>query len=406
MSYQPIIIKFTKLHFSTNTVARDVQDQLTRHDTAIKELQASNQEIKESLKTSNQELAEFKAATLRLTKLSENVLKRFDAMISGKTALPSSSSSEVEQLTCSTSTTTSTTTTTTSTTSNKMDTETVSVSTVHVYTFGKPPVPKHQAAVKKSALRITKALHQPASSPRPLSLRRKVIKPTDEQEEKPLVGKSKSPIRRKKVVEEAIVIKDSDDENDNSMPQLTEISQASPSITKKRKRIFVKEQESEPKRPKIVPRNVTKNQQARDNFTSAVLLIPDWLPQSFCALTYLVVKFFWVHEECVYQLKTIHQNERGQQNSSYRNKFHEIGRKAAQFFDNEAKIKLESDKLATIVSILPWYKKHQPQWSRPNIHQNTSHNSIRKFKFKTRTDFIENFLAQIGGECLICNSTQ
>ena len=378
--------------FSKTNVPQSVQDQLTQHDLAIKNLQASNKEIKQTLEKTNNELSEYKV-------LSKKVLDKLDILIDGSATLPSSSP-VMEQLECST-TTTSTTTTTSSTTTAKTNTETVTVSTAKIYTFGKPPMPRRQNAVKSAALQITDA-QQPkeASTIRPLSLRRKIHKPADIKEDETATTQKKTISRRKPIIEDTIVIKDSDDENDNSLPVLTKITQSSPDMPKKRKRIFVETQEPEPKRSKIVPRNVTKNQQLRDNFTSAVMTIPTWLPYSFCALTYLVVKFYWVHEECVYQLKTIHQNERGQRNSSYRNKFHDIGHKAAQFFDQEAKTKLDNDKLATIVSILPWYKKHQPQWSRPNIHPNTSHNSIRKFKFKTRTDFIENFLAQIGGKYL------
>ena len=180
------------------------------------------------------------------------------------------------------------------------------------------------------------------------------------------------------------------------------VIQTSTPASNKRKRASIEEisgkLEPDVKRFKVIPRNASERQQARDGFTSGILHLPEWFPTYFCPLTYIVVKFFWVHEEAAFQMKTVYSNERGQQNPSYRLQFHKVGKKAAEQFDADAKQKFDSDKLATTVSILPWYKKHQRQWSRPNIHPNTAHNSIIKFKLKTRTDFIENFLVQLGGK--------
>ena len=197
----------------------------------------------------------------------------------------------------------------------------------------------------------------------------------------------------------------SSDEADaqDSMPKLEEIQKTKSPLSKpvKRKRIFKESQQPAAKKQKVVQRKITARQQERDNFTTAILHIPQWLPHYICPITYIVVKFFWVHEETAFQLKTVIGNERGQANSSYRSHFHRIGHQAAQTFDNDAKQKFDEQKHPTTVSILPWYQKHQKRWSRANIHPKTSYHSIRQFKLKTSTDFIENFLAQISGKFTI-----
>ena len=184
-------------------------------------------------------------------------------------------------------------------------------------------------------------------------------------------------------------------ENNNDMPVLDQIQSSSHSEHSNKRKAADDKYNAPKRRCKATS---STQQDARDAFTHAVLKIPDWLPQHFCPITYVIIKFLWTHEETSYQILKIHNNDRGQNNKSYRLKFHRIGQDIASKFDDEMKSYHLQDKSLMLPHVLPWYKLHKPEWKRKQIHPNTARNCLNKFRPKTKMDFMDNFLAKIGGK--------
>ena len=146
----------------------------------------------------------------------------------------------------------------------------------------------------------------------------------------------------------------------------------------------------------------TQRQEQRNKFTSAMVSIPAWFPESWNIAAYLVNRFFWVHEAARHELFK-QKKTKGQNYPCYRVPFNDLAIAFVKEYDEDRQKLYDAKKSnpdLALVEILPWYKLHSNLWKRPMIHPNSAKTSTQTFAFHTNTVFMDNFLDEIGGKFL------
>ena len=147
--------------------------------------------------------------------------------------------------------------------------------------------------------------------------------------------------------------------------------------------------------------NDAERQQLRNEYTEALISIPDWFQEEWSVPAYVTNRFYWTHEQTRVDLGQLRQHK-GPTYPLFRNQWHIFGVQNIKKYDDDRRQTLEELKKKNediiLPKIMPWYRVHQKSWDRAHIHPQTNRCSIPigKFKFLTNFKFLDTFLEQIG----------